>query len=166
MNVLDEIAREQMKPKDQIPQFRVGDTVRVHFRIVEGEKERVQIFEGVVIGRKGGDGPKGRFTVRRLAHNEGVERVFPLHSPRVEDVEVVREGRVRRAKLHYLRERSGKAARVRAKGRSKAQAKGAETVLVESESEQPEVEPETTASEASETAEPAKTAENADEESK
>ena len=118
MNVLDEIGRSQMKPKDQVPQFRVGDTVRVHFRIVEGEKERVQIFEGVVIGRKGGEGPQARFTVRRLSYNEGVERVFPLHSPRVEAVEVVREGRVRRAKLHYLRERSGKAARVRARGRS------------------------------------------------
>lgn len=118
MNVVDEITRNQMKPKDQVPQFNVGDTVRVHFRIVEGEKERVQVFEGVVIGRKGGEGPLARFTVRRLTYNEGVERVFPLHSPRVESVEVIREGRVRRAKLHYLRERSGKAARVRAKGRS------------------------------------------------
>ena len=72
MNVLDEIGRSQMKPKDQVPQFKVGDTVRVHFRIVEGEKERVQIFEGVVIGRKGGEGPLARFTVRRLSYNEGV----------------------------------------------------------------------------------------------
>ena len=112
MNILDEIGRAQVKAK--VPQFSVGDTVRVHFRIVEGEKERVQVFEGVVISRKGGIGPLARFTVRRVAYNEGVERVFPLHSPRVEKVEVTRQGRVRRAKLHYLRERAGKAARVRA----------------------------------------------------
>ena len=118
MNILDEIGRSQMKPKDKIPKFNVGDTVRVHFRIVEGEKERVQIFEGVVIGRKGSESPEARFTVRRVVYNEGVERVFPLHSPRVERVEVMREGSVRRAKLHYLRERAGKAARVRAKARS------------------------------------------------
>ncbi len=118
MNVLDEIGLSQMKPQDQVPKFNVGDTVRVHFRIVEGEKERIQVFEGVVISRKGGVGPQARFTVRRVVYNEGVERVFPLHSPRVEAVEVVREGRVRRAKLHYLRERAGKAARVRAKARA------------------------------------------------
>ncbi|MCH8203714.1 MAG: 50S ribosomal protein L19 [Candidatus Hydrogenedentes bacterium] len=143
MNVLDEIGRSQMKPKDQVPQFRVGDTVRVHFRIVEGEKERVQIFEGVVIGRKGGEGPLARFTVRRLSYNEGVERVFPLHSPRVEAVEVIREGRVRRAKLHYLRERSGKAARVRAKGR----ATGQKAAVEEASSEGAENEVETAESE-------------------
>ncbi len=135
MNVLDEIGRSQMKPKDKVPQFRVGDTVRVHFRIVEGEKERIQIFEGVVIGRKGGEGPQARFTVRRLSYNEGVERVFPLHSPRVEAVEVIREGRVRRAKLHYLRERSGKAARVRAKGRTVGQKAAAAAVAEEVSSE-------------------------------
>lgn len=118
MNVLDEIGLSQMKPKDQVPKFNVGDTVRVHFRIVEGEKERVQIFEGVVISRKGGEGPMARFTVRRVAYNEGVERVFPLHSPRVVKVEVTREGSVRRAKLHYLRGLSGKAARVKAKARA------------------------------------------------
>ena len=166
MNVLDEIGRSQMKPREQIPQFRVGDTVRVHFRIVEGEKERVQIFEGVVIGRKGGEGPQARFTVRRLSYNQGVERVFPLHSPRVEAVEVVREGRVRRAKLHYLRERSGKAARVRARGRSAGQAQGAETVLEESVSEQPEVEPGTEDSESAETAESGEADENEDAKSK
>ena len=166
MNVLDEIGRSQMKPKEQIPQFGVGDTVRVHFRIVEGEKERVQIFEGVVIGRKGGDGPQARFTVRRLSYNEGVERVFPLHSPRVEAVEVVREGRVRRAKLHYLRERSGKAARVQARGRSAGQAPGAETVLEEGMSEQPEVEPGTEDSGSAETAESGESDENEDAESK
>lgn len=118
MNVVDEISRGQMKTPDQVPKFNVGDTVRVHYRIVEGEKERIQIFEGVVIGRKGGVGPSARFTVRRLAYNEGVERVFPLHSPRVEKVEIIREGAVRRAKLHYLRGLSGKAARVNAKART------------------------------------------------
>ncbi len=118
MNVIAEIERAQLK-KD-VPQFNIGDTVRVHYRIVEGDKERIQIFEGVVIARKGAESAVGNFTVRRVAHNEGVERVFPLHSPRVERVEVVREGQVRRAKLHYLRERSGKAARVKQKARSAA----------------------------------------------
>ncbi len=120
MNVLDEIRNEQLKAADQIPKFNVGDTVKVHFRIVEGEKERIQIFEGVVISRKGGETPEAKFTVRRVAFNEGVERVFPLHSPRVERVEVTREGKTRRAKLYYLRERSGKAARVKAKARTGA----------------------------------------------
>ena len=118
MNALEELRKAQLKPADKIPKFNVGDTVKVHFRIVEGEKERIQIFEGVVISRKGGESPEARFTVRRVAFNEGVERVFPLHSPRVEKVEVTREGKVRRAKLYYLRERSGKAARVKAKERS------------------------------------------------
>lgn len=117
MNIVDEIAQSQMKPAGALPAFRVGDTVRVHFRIVEGDKERVQIFEGVVIARKGGVGPMARFTVRRIAFGEGVERVFPLHSPRVENVDVIREGQPRRAKLYYLRERVGKAARVKAKSR-------------------------------------------------
>lgn len=117
MNVLDEIKNEQLKAADQVPKFNVGDTVKVHFRIVEGEKERIQIFEGVVISRKGGETAEAKFTVRRVAFNEGVERIFPLHSPRVERVEVTREGKTRRAKLYYLRERSGKAARVKAKER-------------------------------------------------
>jgi len=138
VNIVDEIAQSQLKPKDQIPQFNVGDTVRVHFRIVEGEKERIQIFEGVVIGRKGGEGPLARFTVRRLSYNEGVERVFPLHSPRVESVEVIREGHVRRAKLHYLRERSGKAARVKAKRRTVGNKAQEVAVAVAVESPEPE----------------------------
>ena len=138
MNIVDEISQSQLKPKDQIPQFNVGDTVRVHFRIVEGEKERIQIFEGVVIGRKGGEGPMARFTVRRLSYNEGVERVFPLHSPRVEKVEVIREGHVRRAKLHYLRERSGKAARVKAKRRTVGNKAQEVAVAVAVESPEPE----------------------------
>ena len=115
---VEDVSQEQKKAAEKIPQFNIGDSVRVHFRIVEGEKERVQVFEGVVIGRKGGERPNAKFTVRRVAFGEGVERVFPLHSPRVEKVEVVREGRVRRAKLYYLRERSGKAARVKVKARS------------------------------------------------
>ncbi len=134
MNIVDQITNAQMKSKDQVPQFGVGDTVRVHFRIVEGEKERTQVFEGVVIGRSGGDGPQARFTVRRVAYSEGVERVFPLHSPRLEKVEVVRQGSVRRAKLNYLRDRSGKSARVKATGRAdqvvgEGAAEGAEVAL-------------------------------------
>lgn len=115
-----ELNQSQMKSQENLPKFNIGDTVRVHFRIVEGEKERVQVFEGVVIARKAGESPKATFTVRRVAFGEGVERVFPLHSPRVEKVAVTREGSVRRAKLYYLRERSGKAARVKAKGRAVA----------------------------------------------
>ena len=113
-NLIAEIEKSQMK--SEVPEFNVGDTVRVSVLIVEGDKERAQIFEGVVIARANGTGSQGNFTVRRISYNEGVERVFPLHSPRVTKVEVVREGSVRRAKLHYLRDRSGKAARVKAKG--------------------------------------------------
>ena len=123
MNVIQEIKQAQRKADEDIPKFCIGDTVRVHFRIIEGEKERVQVYEGVVIGRTGGESPDARFTVRRVAYGEGVERVFPLHSPRVEKVVVVREGQVRRAKLYYLRERAGKAARVKAKGRSTTKTK-------------------------------------------
>jgi len=113
VNVISEIENSQLK--QDVPQFNVGDTVRVHYRIIEGDKERIQIFEGVVIARQGKESATANFTVRRVAYNEGVERMFPLHSPRVEQVEIVREGRIRRAKLNYLRERSGKAARVKAK---------------------------------------------------
>ena len=98
--------------KQNPPQFNVGDTVKVGVRIKEGEKSRIQTFEGTVIAKKHG-GIQETFTVRRLAHGVGVERVFPLHSPVVESVEVVREGRVRRGKLYYLRDRVGKAARVK-----------------------------------------------------
>ena len=115
MNLIEEYSNSQKKDSAELPQFAIGDTVRVHFRIVEGEKERVQIYEGVVIARNGDESPNGTFTVRRVANNEGVERVFPIHSPRVVKVEVIRQGHVRRAKLYYLRERSGKAARVKAK---------------------------------------------------
>jgi large subunit ribosomal protein L19 len=118
VKAIAELSAAQRRSEDRIPRFNIGDTVRVHFRIVEGEKERIQVFEGVVIARKGKESANATFTVRRVAFGEGVERVFPLHSPRVEKVEVTREGRVRRAKLYFLRERSGKAARVKAKGRA------------------------------------------------
>ena len=113
-NLIAEIEKSQLK--SDVPSFNVGDAVKVHVRIVEGDKERTQIFEGVVIARAHGTGANANFTVRRISYNEGVERVFPLHSPRVAKIEVVRQGHVRRAKLHYLRERSGKAARVKARG--------------------------------------------------
>lgn len=98
-----------------MPAFRSGDTVRVHIRIIEGNKERVQVFEGVVIRRKKGN-MGASFTVRKVSHGVGVEKTFPLHSPRVEKVEVVTRGKVRRSRLFYLRERSGKAARIKEKG--------------------------------------------------
>jgi len=94
--------------------FEPGDTVRVHVKVVEGEKERTQVFEGVVI-RKRGEGAKASFTVRRVSYGVGVERTFPLHSPRIERVEMARRGRVRRSKLYYLRKLAGKAARLREK---------------------------------------------------
>jgi len=97
--------------KKNVPAFEIGDTVRVHVKVVEGEKERVQVFEGVVIGRKGGQSAE-TFTVRKVSYGVGVERIFPLHSPVVERIDVVRQGRVRRAKLFYLRSKKGKMARV------------------------------------------------------
>ncbi len=98
--------------KEQLPQFNVGDTVRVHVKIKEGDRERIQAFEGTVIAKKHG-GISETFTVRRLSHGCGVERVFPMHSPNVDKVEVIRKGRVRRSKLYYLRDRVGKAAKVK-----------------------------------------------------
>lgn len=108
---------ESRRPPPDLPSFRVGDTLRVHVRIVEGEKERVQVFEGVVIRRRRG-GNRGTFTVRKVSYGVGVERTFPYHSPRVERIEVLSRGRVRRARLYYLRERTGKAARIRERVRS------------------------------------------------
>ena len=105
--LLRKIESEQFR-KDN-PQFSVGDSIRVHTKVVEGDKERIQIFAGVVIGKRG-TGLNETFTVRRISHGEGVERVFPLHSPRVDKVEVERQGAVRRAKLTYLRKRIGKGA--------------------------------------------------------
>jgi large subunit ribosomal protein L19 len=110
MDFIKMIEEEQMK-KD-LPDFRPGDTVRVHVRVVEGTRERIQVYEGVVIKIKGG-GLRETFTVRRVTYGVGVERTFPLHSPRVDKIEVARRGVVRRAKLYYLRGLSGKAARIR-----------------------------------------------------
>jgi len=103
---------EQAQLKDEVPTFNIGDTVRVHAKIVEGAKERIQVFEGVVLKRQNG-GVRETFTVRRLSSGIGVEKTWPLHSPRVDKVEVVRRGVVRRAKLFYLRDRVGKAAKVK-----------------------------------------------------
>jgi len=103
---------EQSSLKEQVPVLCIGDTVKVHVRIKEGEKTRIQIFEGTIIAKKHG-GVNETFTVRRVAHGCGIERVFPVHSPSVEKVEIVRKGRVRRAKLYYLRDRVGKAAKVK-----------------------------------------------------
>jgi large subunit ribosomal protein L19 len=107
MNIIQKIEQEQLKPN--ISPFNVGDTVRVHTRVVEGEKERIQIFTGIVIGKRG-TGLNSAFTVRRISYGEGVERVFPLHSPRIAKIEVERAGTVRRSKLNYLRDRKGKQA--------------------------------------------------------
>jgi len=98
--------------KSEVPEFRIGDTVNVSVRIIEGEKERTQVFAGVVIARRG-HGISESFTVRRIVNNEGVERVFPVHSPKISGIEVVRHGRVRRAKLYYLRDRVGKSTRLK-----------------------------------------------------
>ena len=110
MNALELISKDSLKA--EAPEFSVGDTVKVHVRIKEGDKYRIQIFEGTVIAKKNG-GISETFTVRRVAHGCGIERVFPLHSPVVDKVEIVRCGKVRRAKLYYLRDRVGKAAKVK-----------------------------------------------------
>lgn len=109
MNLLQSIEQEQLRT--DIPDFKPGDTVRVHMKVVEGTRERIQLFEGVVIARRGG-GIRESFTVRRVSYGIGVERVFPLHSPRAAQIDVVRRGRVRRAKLYYLRSLKGRAARI------------------------------------------------------
>ena len=98
--------------KDNIPEFKVGDTLRVHVKIIEGQRERIQVFEGYVLKRQHG-GVNETFTVRKLSNGIGVEKTYPLHSPKIEKIEVVRRGRVRRAKLNYMRQRTGKAARIR-----------------------------------------------------
>jgi len=108
MNVIDLVEQESMK--QDLPRFDTGDTVRVHVKVVEGGRERIQVYEGVVIRRRGG-GIRETFTVRKISQGVGVERTFPLHSPMVDRIELVRQGRVRRARLYYLRERSGKSAR-------------------------------------------------------
>lgn len=114
MNRLQSIETEQLK--SEVPQLRPGETVRVHVKVSEGEKERIQVFEGTVIGISA-KGNRTTFTVRKISYGVGVERIFPLHSPRLEKIEVVFRGKVRRAKLYYLRQRSGKEARLAEKER-------------------------------------------------
>jgi large subunit ribosomal protein L19 len=109
MRIFSEIEREQLR--SDIPEFRPGDTIRVNVRVREGDKERIQAFEGVCIGRRG-SGASATFTVRKVSNGVGVERIFPLHSPAIASIERVREGHVRRAKVYYLRNLSGKAARI------------------------------------------------------
>lgn len=109
MNIVQEITREQLR--QDIPAFRPGDTLRVHVKVVEGSRERIQVFEGVVIKRRGG-GISETFTVRKISYGVGVERTFPLHTPKIDKIEVTRRGKVRRAKLYYLRSLRGKAARI------------------------------------------------------
>ena len=113
-NIIDIIEKEGLRT--DIPEFRVGDTVKVFVKVIEGSKERLQAFEGVVIARKNGS-IRETFTVRRLASGVGVERTFPLHTPKIDHIKVVRRGKVRRAKLYYLRGRTGKAAKIKQLGR-------------------------------------------------
>jgi large subunit ribosomal protein L19 len=117
MNPMEMVEREQLRT--DLPDFRVGDTIKVHVKIVEGEKERVQLFEGVVIRKKEG-GIRSTFTVRKISYGIGVERIFPLHSPRIDRIDVIGRGRVRRAKLFYLRNLKGKAARIRGEKKKEA----------------------------------------------
>jgi len=113
MNLIAELEAEQIATLGQnIPDFKAGDTIRVGYKVTEGTRARVQNYEGVCISRKGGDGIGGSFTVRKISFGEGVERVFPLHSTNIDSITVVRRGRVRRAKLYYLRSRRGKSARI------------------------------------------------------
>ena len=121
--ILNAIEKPQLK--QGIPAFRVGDTIKVHAKVVEGDKERIQIFEGVVIGRQGA-GSREVVRVRKLSYGVGVERLFPVHSPMIDKIEIAKEGKVRRAKLYFLRELRGKAARIKEKERTYAAAAGAE----------------------------------------
>lgn len=109
MNKLQNVESPYLR--DEVPEFRPGDTVRVHVRVIEGDKERIQVFQGVVIARRGG-GSRETFTVRKMSGAVGVERIFPLHSPVIDKIEVTRQGKVRRAKLYYLRDLRGKKARI------------------------------------------------------
>ncbi len=114
MNIIENIEREQLR--DDIPQFKAGDNVKVHFKVVEGSRHRIQVFQGTVIKRQG-QGVRETFTVRKQSFGVGVERTFPVHSPKIDKIEVMAIGDVRRAKLYYLREKVGKQARVREKQR-------------------------------------------------
>ena len=123
MNVIQQLELEQVErltADRPVPEFRPGDTVRVNYKVVEGTRERIQAYEGVVIARRGGSTLNASFVVRKIASGEGVERIFPLYSPNIDSIEVVRRGRVRRAKLYYLRERRGRAARIAERTRGAA----------------------------------------------
>lgn len=119
--ILDKVEQASLKQGDDYPEFEIGDTVDVHTRILEGNKERIQIFSGVVIARSG-SGSREMFMVRRIVNNEGVERKFPVHSPKIAKIEVKRSSIVRRAKLYYLRDRVGKATRLKERRRDVAKA--------------------------------------------
>ena len=110
--IIESVVADQLKDKKDIPNLRIGDTVDVHYKIIEGDKERIQVFQGVLIAQKG-RGVNATITVRRIVANEGVERIFPLHSPRLSKIDVVRRADARRAKLYYLRDRTGKSRRLR-----------------------------------------------------
>ena len=110
MDILNVVTASQLRT--DLPDFRPGDTIAVHVKVIEGEKERIQVFKGVCIAKKG-SGINATFTVRKISNGVGVERIFPMHSPRIEKIEVIRPGKVRRAKLYYLRGRQGKAARIK-----------------------------------------------------
>ncbi|HEY0513200.1 MAG TPA: 50S ribosomal protein L19 [Thermoanaerobaculia bacterium] len=120
MNQLDQV--ESVYVRQNVPEFKPGDSLRVHVRVVEGDKQRIQIFQGVVISRRGG-GTRETFTVRKISGSVGVERIFPMSSPNVDKIEVIRRGRVRRAKLYYLRNLRGKAARIEERRDDQAKAK-------------------------------------------
>ncbi len=138
MNIVDEIEKTMMR--SDLPDFRSGDTVAVHYKIKEGERERIQVFEGVVIAKKNG-GARETFIVRKISYGVGVERIFPLHSPLIDKIEVKRHGKVRRAKLYYLRGLSKKASRIKERTRLEHIASEAETVD-EANNVTPEPEPE------------------------
>lgn len=138
MNIVDEIEKTMMR--SDLPDFRSGDTVAVHYKIKEGERERIQVFEGVVIAKKNG-GARETFIVRKISYGVGVERIFPLHSPLIDKIEVKRQGKVRRAKLYYLRGLSKKASRIKERTRLEHVASEAETVD-EANNVTPEPEPE------------------------
>ena len=128
MNIVNEIEKTIMR--DDLPDFRSGDTVAVHYKIKEGERERIQVFEGVVIAKKGG-GARETFIVRKVSYGIGVERIFALHSPLIDKIEIKRQGKVRRAKLYYLRGLSKKASRIKERSRLDQQGKVSEQAVIE-----------------------------------
>ncbi len=155
--IIEQIEQRQLRP--ELPQFKAGDSVRVHFKVIEGQRQRIQVFEGIVIKRQGA-GARETFTVRKSSFGVGVERTFPLHSPKINKIDVVSIGDVNRAKLYYLRGKIGKKARVRAKRDQMTKAPRAASLegLVAPEALEPEnVEPEST--EPADSAEPTKSSE-------